>query len=135
MKLNLSEFGKKLKLTHRAKKQDEINEKDLFVELVGSMDHCWERSNTLYEVYGLNTLEFEEDYYKIMESLLLIKYGLWKTEVILWFVFGRKDEEGTEYPLTVQNLGEEDKEVFLNTSLELWDFLNEMDNESKETDE
>jgi len=134
MKLNLNSFGKKLKLTQRVKKQDIISEKDLFVELVGSMDHCWERSNNLYEIFGLNILEYEEDYYKIIESLLLIKYGYWKTEIILWYVFGRKDEEGVIYPLTVQNIGEEDEEVLLNTPLELWDFLNKME-ETTEEDE
>ena len=134
MKLNLNNFGKKLKFTQRVKKQDIISEKDLFIELVGSMDHCWERSNNLYEIFGLNVLEYEEDYYKIIESLLLIKYGYWKTEIILWYVFGRKNEEGIIYPLTVQNIGEEDEEVFINTPLELWDFLNKME-ETTEEDE
>lgn len=135
MKLNLNSFGKKLKFNIRVnKKQDIISEKDLFIELVGSMDHCWERSNNLYEIFGLNTLEYEEDYYKIIESLLLIKYGYWKTEIILWYVFGRKDEEGTVYPLTVQNVGEEDEEVILNTPLELWDFLNKMEETTEENE-
>ena len=134
MKLNLNNFGKKLKFTQRVKKQDIISEKDLFIELVGSMDHCWERSNNLYEIFGLNVLEYEEDYYKIIESLLLIKYGYWKTEIILWYVFGRKNEEGIIYPLTIQNTGEEDEEVFINTPLELWDFLNKME-ETTEEDE
>jgi hypothetical protein len=134
MKLNLNNFGKKLKFTQRVKKQDIISEKDLFIELVGSMDHCWERSNNLYEIFGLNVLEYEEDYYKIIESLLLIKYGYCKTEIILWYVFGRKNEEGIIYPLTIQNTGEEDEEVFINTPLELWDFLNKME-ETTEEDE
>jgi hypothetical protein len=94
MKLNLNNFGKRLKLIKRTKKAKEISELDLFVESVGMMDHCWERSNNLYEVFGLNTLEYEESYYQIIEDLLLIKYGYWKTVIILWYVFGRKDEEG-----------------------------------------
>ena len=123
MKLNLNNFGKRLKLTKRTKKAKEISELDLFVESVGMMDHCWERSNNLYEVFGLNTLEYEESYYQIIEDLLLIKYGHWKTEIILWYVFGRKDEEGEIHPLVVQHVGKEDEEVVIATPLELWNFL------------
>ena len=85
MKLNLNNFGKRLKLTKRTKKAKEISELDLFVESVGMMDHCWERSNNLYEVFGLNTLEYEESYYQIIEDLLLIQY-LYQ-HVLLLFVF------------------------------------------------
>jgi hypothetical protein len=123
MKLNLNNFGKRLKLIKRTKKAKEISELDLFVESVGMMDHCWERSNNLYEVFGLNTLEYEESYYQIIEDLLLIKYGYWKTEIILWYVFGRKDEEGEIHPLVVQHVGGEDEEVVIATPLELWNFL------------
>jgi hypothetical protein len=123
MKLNLNNFGKRLKLIKRTKKAKEISELDLFIESVGMMDHCWERSNNLYEVFGLNTLEYEESYYQIIEDLLLIKYGYWKTEIILWYVFGRKDEEGEIHPLVVQHVGGEDEEVVIATPLELWNFL------------
>jgi hypothetical protein len=123
MKLNLNNFGKRLKLIKRTKKAKEISELDLFIESVGMMDHCWERSNNLYEVFGLNTLEYEESYYQIIEDLLLIKYGYWKTEIILWYVFGRKDEEGNIHPLVVQHVGGEDEEVVIATPLELWNFL------------
>jgi hypothetical protein len=123
MKLNLNNFGKRLKLIKRTKKAKEISELDLFIESVGMMDHCWERSNNLYNVFGLNTLEYEESYYQIIEDLLLIKYGYWKTEIILWYVFGRKDEEGEIHPLVVQHVGGEDEEVVIATPLELWNFL------------
>ena len=90
MKLNLNNFGKRLKLIKRTKKSKEISELDLFVESIGTMDHCWDRSNKLYGTFGLNTLEYEESYYQIIENLLLIKYGYWKTEIILWWVYSKK---------------------------------------------
>jgi hypothetical protein len=127
MKLNLNNFGKRLKLTERIKKTKEISEEELFVESIGMLDYCWNRSNKLYETFGLNTLEYEESYYQIIEDLLLIKYGFWKTEIILWYVFERKDEEGNINPLIVQYNGEEDKELILETPLELWNFLLEVE--------
>jgi hypothetical protein len=127
MKLNLNNFGKLLKLTRRIKKTKEISEEELFVESIGMIDHCWNRANKLYETFGLNTLEYEESYYQIIEDLLLIKYGYWKTEIILWYVFERKDEEENITPLIVQYNGEEDKELILETPLELWNFLSEVE--------
>ena len=132
MKLNLNNFGKRLKLIKRTKKAKEISELDLFIESVGMMDHCWERSNNLYEVFGLNTLEYEESYYQIIEDLLLIKYGYCKTEIILWYVFGRKDEEGEIHPLVVQHVGGEDEEVVIATPLELWNFLDKVEEQKSQ---
>ena len=132
MKLNLNNFGKRLKLTERIKKTKEISEEELFVESIGMLDYCWNRSNKLYEAFGLNTLEYEESYYQIIEDLLLIKYGFWKTEIILWYVFERKDEEGNINPLIVQYIGEEDKELILETPLELWNFLSEVEEQKNQ---
>ena len=70
-------------------------------------------------VYALRSIR--ERYRNLL--LLLIKYGHWKTEIILWYVFGRKDEEGEIHPLVVQHAGQEDEEVVIATPLELWNFL------------
>jgi hypothetical protein len=134
MKLNLNNFGKRLKLIKRTKKAKIVSEQELFVESIGLMDHCWDRSNKLYETFGLNTLEYEEVYYQVVENLLLIKYGHWKTEIILWYIFGRKDEEGNIHPLLVQHVGKEDEELILETPVELWNFLAKVEEQENKDD-
>lgn len=128
---NLNNFGKKLKLSKRQnKKQPEVTEKEIFVEFITMLGDCWNRSNAAYEAFKINLLEYEEKYYQIIEDLILIKYGAWKTEIILWYVFAREDNEGNIAPLLIQTKGKEDEEVTLKTPEELWDLLERLNDES-----
>lgn len=124
MKLNLNNFGNKLKITQRVEKEKTLTEEQLFIEIVDKLVNCWDKSNKIYELFKVNTLEYEEDFYQVVEDLFLIKYGPWKTEVVMWYTFGRIDIDGNIYPLLVQlDENEEEKEIYLKTSKELWDFL------------
>ena len=135
MKLNLNNFGKKLKFNRRTKKEKTISEEELFVESIGLLDHCWGRSVQLYEIFKVNHIEYDEDYFRIAENLLLLKYGYWKTEIILWYIFERMDEEGGVYPLTVQHEGKEDEEVLITTPAELWNFFLKFEDLKNENNE
>jgi hypothetical protein len=135
MKLNLNNFGKKFKLNKRKEKQKFISEEELFIDLVDRLNFCWDKSNKLYDTFKINILEYEEDYYQIIEDLLLLKYGVWKTEIILWYVFGRIDMDGKIYPLVVSQDGEEEEKVFLNNPKELWDFMVKLEKQRKQNEE
>ena len=74
MKLNLSNFGKKLKIVKRSKKEKAISEEEIFIETIDNLYKCWDNSNKLYENFRVNTLEYEESFYNIIENLILIKY-------------------------------------------------------------
>lgn len=127
MKLNLNNFGKNLKFKSKTPQATVPTEEELFIEFVGLLEACWLRSNQAYENFGINLLEFEEDYHQVIENLLLIKYGLWKTEVVLWYIFGRLDEENEVMPLVVKYEEKDDEEVLLMNAKDLWDFLLRMD--------
>lgn len=133
-KPNLNNFGKKLKFKERSKKQETFTEKDLFLESVSMLEGVWNRSNEAYEKYKINLLEYEEDFYQIIEGFILLKYGVWKTEIILWYIFARKDEEGTIYPLTFKIKDKDEEEVILNNSSDLWDFLKRVEESNTDTE-
>ena len=121
---NLNNFGKKLKLNKRSSKKEKIvTEKEMFIETIDMFQGVWDRSNATYEAFQINLLEYEEKYYQIIENLFLMKYGLWKTEIILWYIFARLDEEGNAAPLLIQSENKEDEEVILNNPDELWKLL------------
>jgi hypothetical protein len=130
---NLNNFGRKLKLNERSKKKDkELSEEEIFVELIGKLSECWDKSTKLYDVFKINTLEYEEDYYSIIENLILLKYGMWKTEIILWYVFGRIDVDGLMHPLSYQTDNKEPEDILLKTPQELWDFLIKLEKDRNE---
>jgi hypothetical protein len=129
MKLNLNNFGKKFKLNKRSKKDKIISEEEMFVETIDMMSKCWERSNQLYDAFKINFLEYEEDYFRVLENLVVLKYGLWKAEIILWYIFGRIDMDGKVHALVLQNEGDEPQNIALTTTQELWDFLKKLEEE------
>lgn len=126
-KMNLSNFGKKLKISKRATKEKILSEEETFVNIVYTLELCWGKSNKLYNLFKINILEYEEDYYQVIESLIQLKYGLWKAEIILWYVFGRIDIDNKMHPLIMQDDDEGEKEIFLKTPSELWKFLIELE--------
>ena len=127
MKLDLNSFGKKLKLSKRVKKVKVLTEKEMFVDLITRLDEAWGDSNKLFAKFKINLLEYEEGYFGLIEDLLLMKYGSWKTEIILWFVYGRMDENGEIHPLSLNLEGNEEK-VIIKTPTQLWDLLNRIEN-------
>jgi hypothetical protein len=128
-RLNLGNFGKGLKFKQRTKKQETYTEKDIFIETIDLLYSTWIRSNKAYEMYKINLLEYEEPFYQIIENCLLIKYDLSKTEIILWYIFGREDEEGNILPLIFQVDGKDDEELIINNPSDLWNLLEKLNNE------
>jgi hypothetical protein len=133
--MDLSNFGKKFKTKKRVKSSKVLTELDMFIDVVIRLEKCWNKSNMIYEMFKLNVLEYEEDYFQIIEDLLLMKYGAWKTEIILWYAFGRKDDEGNIFPLVMQAKDEEKLEVILTTPVELWTFLEKLEERKRKEDE
>jgi hypothetical protein len=133
--MDLSNFGKKFKSKKRVESSKILTELDMFIDVVNRLEKCWDKSNKIYEVFKVNILEYEEDYFQIIEDLLLMKYGAWKTEIILWYTFGRKDDEGNIFSLVMQAKDEEKQEVLLTTPIELWTFLEKLEEHKRKEDE
>ena len=134
-KPNLNNFGGKLKLNARAggKKKKTITEKELFIETIDLFYQTWYRSNKIYESDKINLLEYEENFYQIIENCLSLKYEPWKVEIVLWYVFVRVDEKNEPMPLFIQFNGEEPKEIVLKTSEELWDLIKKIEDEENKS--
>jgi hypothetical protein len=136
--MDLNNFGKNLQFNRRGesdKLTEDLSDKEVFVRIVERLDKCWTDSNGLYENFKISILEYEEGYYQIIEDLLIVNYGPWKTELILWYIFGRFDTDGNLYPLLVQTKGKEDEEVFLKTPTQLWNFLDRLEKQKRKDEE
>ena len=129
MEINLNNLGKQFKFSRRisVKPTETLSEKEMFGDLITRLDEAWGDSNKLFAKFKINLLEYEEGYFGLIEDLLLMKYGSWKTEIILWFVYGRMDENGEIHPLSLNLEGNEEK-VIIKTPTQLWDLLNRIEN-------
>jgi|TARA_R110000772_G_scaffold205705_2_gene316320 hypothetical protein len=123
----MKEFGKNLGLKKRI---NPLDEKELFCEIVDLYEEAAIRGTLLDENTGINLMEYDEDFYIIIENLFYLKYGEWKTEIVTWYVWERKDIVTGEIGVLewTNEDTDETKEVIIKCAKELWDLLTEIDN-------
>jgi hypothetical protein len=117
----MKEFGKGVKVKQTT---EQPTDKQIFLSLVNGLDKCWGRTQYLEEQIMLGISSYEEPLYQIIEDLIFLYYGEFKAGIILWWLFDRFDENSDLLPVTVSIDGEEEKQEFIKTSIQLWNFLN-----------
>ena len=121
----MKNFGKNVNI--KSKKKKELSEKEIFTDIISLLDDCFSRSASL-EQHNLNITSYEEPFYIIIENLMYMKYGEWKTDIILWWVYDRYNEEGEVMPIKLNDHVEnKEEEVMIETTEQLWEFLKRID--------
>jgi hypothetical protein len=123
----MKNFGKNVNI--KSKKKKVLSEKEILVDIIILLEECFVRSSLL-EQNNLNIMTYEESFYVMIENLLYLKYGENKTDIILWWVYDRFDEEGEVKPIKI--LSKEDnakKEIMIQTAEQLYEFLKQIDNQ------
>ena len=109
------------------KRKHQITEKDIFKNIVETLDYCGNRELELADNYGIDVSSFIEPYLAVIENFLLLLYGENKTEIIIWWVYARFDEEGKLLPIEFEDEDQNTEDVYLKTIDELWEFLKKLD--------
>jgi hypothetical protein len=123
----MKNFGKNVNI--KSKKKKVLSEKETLIDIIILLEECFVRSSLL-EQNNLNIMNYEESFYVMIENLLYLKYGENKTDIILWWVYDRFDEEGEIKPIKI--LSKEDnakKEIVIQTAEQLYEFLKQIDNQ------
>ena len=122
----MKNFGKNVNI--KPKKQKGLSEKEIFIDIVSLLDECFSRSASL-EQHNLNIATYDEPFYIMIENLMFLKYGEWKTDIILWWVYNRYNEEGEIMPIKLNDHVENvEEEVMIENADQLWEFLKRIDN-------
>ena len=121
------DFGKKL---HIKKRTNPLNDKDMFCELVELYEELVLRGDKIANEFQLNLIDYEDGFYLLIENLFFTKYGDWKTEIITWYIWERKDIDTGEIGLLewTNDKTEETKEILIKCAEDLWDVLEDIDN-------
>jgi len=128
--MNLKNFGKNLNLKMKNKSSNTNNSKAFFLDIVTLFDGAYQRSMEM-DSFGINMETYDDAFYVLIENLILKQYGEWKTELIMWYVYDRFNENEELMPLLLQEEGEEEEEVFIETPEQLWDLLKKIEKKSK----
>ncbi len=121
----MKNFGKNLKIQTKKKG---LNEKEIFIDVINVFDECNNRTEELEEKYAFGISNYDEAFYLMVENLLYIHYGEWKTDIILWWVYDRFGPEGEVMAIELNDHDTNSKEsVVVETAEQLWNFLKQID--------
>jgi hypothetical protein len=124
----MKEFGKNLMIK---KKGIPLDEKETFCNIIDLLEETIIRSEKIYDEVNIDMINYEENFYLIIDNLFHLHYGEWKAEIIHWYLWERKDYKTGEIGLlewTNQDT-DETKEVTIKCSEDLWDILKEIEQE------
>lgn len=117
----MKSFGKHLNIKKQA---NPLEEKELFCELIEQYEAVANRSTRLYQEHGLEFRDYDENFLLIIDNLFYLKYGEWKTEIIIWYIWERMDVDGNIGILEYTDLDTgESNEVIVKCAEDLWDVL------------
>jgi len=107
-------------ITLRYDGSDPVNElKADFIKVMDMYEGVWKRQNDLLENEGLDFTSYDEQYFKIIEGFIHFFFEGVAADAILFYVYSRKDEDGTFHPF----IDSKGQEHMFNSIDDLWEFL------------
>jgi hypothetical protein len=85
----------KADFTVKRKKKTELDiERELFFNIIMSLERLNSRSNILMSDLDIDLVKYDEVFYDAIDKLLLLKYGKEISEIIFFYVYDRIDPDG-----------------------------------------
>ena len=75
----------------------EKKKKANFIKIITQFKSVWKNSNELGSEYGVNLVNYEDKYYRIIENLIFEHYGKWAGEIIMWWIYEVDDPKRETY--------------------------------------
>ena len=107
--------------------------RQVFVKMINTLEESWEKQNSIYEL-GIDLSGYDLPLYNVIENLLRLIFGPKKAELVFWYIYSRKNPDGTTIKLVDKN----NNAIELNNPSELFDLIHSISDEDlliNETDE
>ena len=106
-------------LIRRKKKSNSDKKREMFYNLMNSIEELNVRQNLMYADLNLDFSNYDEKFFTVIDALLFMHFGKDCMEVISFYLYERVNADGTLNAI----LDEEDQEIILNNPYELWNLL------------
>lgn len=122
---DISAFGKHLVIKDKNRTKINTSDKQMFIELVDTFSMAHQRSLAVEQEHGLKLEKYDGLFFLLIENLFYHHYGEWQTELILWYVYDRLDDEGNVIPMLVfdEQSDEDEEELNIKDANDLWKFI------------
>ena len=121
-------IGTDLSLKRKKKSENDLN-RELFEKIIIALEKTNVRTAIIGTEFDLDLSKYDEDFYSIIDNLVLMQFGKQAAEIIFFYVYERMNPDGTINDLRDIN----DNPIILNNPTELWDLINVLKNASSKT--
>jgi len=121
-------IGTDLSLKRKKKSENDLN-RELFEKIIIALEKTNVRTAIIGTEFDLDLSKYDEDFYSIIDNLVLMQFGKQAAEIIFFYVYERMNPDGTINELRDAN----DRPVILSSPTELWDLINVIKNASSKT--
>ena len=104
----------------RKNKKSYDQKQDLFINVINQFEAAITKSYLLEKDYKIDMSKYEEGFYQIIDSLILLAFGKDIYELLSFYFYERYNPDGSENGLIID---ETDEEIFVKDATELWDLI------------
>jgi len=106
-------------ITKRKKKSESDKKRELFFQIIQSIEELHVRQNLLYIDINVDFSKYDDRFFDIIDNLLDLQFGKQGTHLIGFYLYDRINSDGTMNPI----ITEDGREILLMDPYDLWRFL------------
>lgn len=106
-------------LIRRKKKSVSDKKRELFFNVIVTMEEMFVRQNLVYSDLNLDFSNYDEKFFAVIDMLLYMNFGKQCMELIAFYLYDRVNSDGTVNALLVNDK----EEVILNSPTDLWNLM------------
>jgi hypothetical protein len=106
-------------LIRRKKKSVSDKKRELFFNVITTMEEMFVRQNLVYSDLNLDFSNYDEKFFSVIDMLLYMNFGKQCMELIAFYLYDRINADGTVNGLIVNDKDE----VILNSPTDLWNLM------------
>jgi len=103
----------------RKKKTQSDKKKEMFVQMINSLDEIFVRQGLMYADMDLDMFKYDEKFLGVIDVMIYFHFGEACSEVIAFYLYDRQNPDGTLNPIFDDN----DNEILLQNPYDLWNLL------------
>jgi len=91
--------------------------RDLFIHLINQFEYAISKSYLLEKDFAIDLSKYEENFYQVIDSLVLLSFGKDVYELLSFYFYERWNPDGTQNGIIIE---ETDEEIMIENAEELW---------------
>ena len=81
--------------------------KELFINLINQFENSITRSYLMEKDFKVDLSKYEENFYQVIDSLILLAFGKEIYEILSFYFYDRYNPDGSKNTLVIEQTGEE----------------------------